>query len=297
MRINTNVKNVSKKTDFYKLIKVPMSESIKSLEENVDGIISKLRTTHLDKGVKVANLGFYYKLIDSEDLMILMLDSIKDSKMINIDFEGINLCKIGKVCLAQVHASKSDTVFIIDFITMNPFEVANGRFKDLMESEMVCKVFFDPRNDIDAIANQFKIHTKNVLCLQVADVAYRKSLGHRVAYVMGLKKAMDTHIRLSLKLKNALMKIKETGVKLFAPEYGGSYDVFETRPMRVEILNYAAVDVYYFDHLRERLYDTLNIKWKEQVQIASTKRLIEYLEPGYSPKGKEKAIAPRMSIY
>lgn len=262
-------------------------------EQSIENLIESFDNFKISQ-VKVSNLGFCYHLIDTEDKLNFMLGKIANDSIINIDFEGIDLCKTGKVCLAQVHASNSDTVFLVDFITMNPFTAANGKFKHLMESEAICKVFFDPRNDIDAIANQFDINVKNVLCLQLAEVATRRSKGLRVNYVTGLRKAMDEYVHLPYNLKLELMKIKGAGIKLFAPEEGGSYEVFEKRPMQAEILNYAAVDVYYFDQLREKLYVNLKQHMKDKVDILSKERLVEYMKPGYTAKGKSKAFAPRM---
>ena len=38
-------------------------------------------------------------------------------------------------------------------------------------------------------------------------------------------------------------KVKEAGNRLFAPEKGGSYNIFETRPLDPRILAYCAQDV------------------------------------------------------
>jgi exonuclease 3'-5' domain-containing protein 1 len=88
------------------------------------------------------------------------------------------------------------------------------------------------------------------------------------------------------------MSIKNDGVKLFAPEKGGSYTVFLERPLKVALEAYAAVDVFYFEQLKRTLFDGLSEHRKSQVMSISEKRLVECLNKNYQPKGRHKAIAP-----
>jgi exonuclease 3'-5' domain-containing protein 1 len=241
-------------------------------------------------------LGFEVVLVDDEQKLEDMLDSIGVPERVNVDFEGVELCKTGRVCLGQVHVAETDVVYVVDFVTItNPFTACGGRLKELFESSATLKVFFDPRNDIDGIANQYGVtKTRNIVCLQLAEVAYRKSRGEQTTFVHGLGRVMDSNLVLPYVKKTKAIEIKEAGRRLFAPERGGAYDIFEERPLREDLLLYSGADVYFFDNLYEMMFQRLPSGLQTKVINASTRRLTEYLKPGYCAKGREKAIAPSL---
>ena len=120
----------------------------------------------------IPGLGIKCKLVNDEDSLDSMLNTLlPNTAMINVDLEGIDLSREGQVCLMQIHGANTDRVYIIDFIGFNPFTTLNGRLKTLLETTAVTKVFFDPRNDAAALSHQFNVHLKNVICLQLAEVA------------------------------------------------------------------------------------------------------------------------------
>jgi exonuclease 3'-5' domain-containing protein 1 len=128
-----------------------------------------------------------------------------------------------------------------------------------------------------------------MLCLQVTDVAYRRSVRRLpVKFVVGLKKIMEQH----LSLAGPLMETKEKGVALFAPERGGSYEVWNARPLDPLLVEYAASDVLYFPQLVAKLWGPLNPKARGWVLTESEKRCNVGSDPAYQPNGREKSIAP-----
>jgi exonuclease 3'-5' domain-containing protein 1 len=239
-----------------------------------------------------ATLGFVSIFVDTESKLQDMLTILEASTCINVDFEGIDLQRNGEVCLGQFHASRSGTVYVVDFCTMKPFSMCEERLKTILESSQYTKVVFDPRNDSDAIFHQFGVMMKNVLCLQLAEIQYRRNSGLWVNYVTGLSKTMDRYLNLSHHQRQSLLKIKDSGVAMFAPEKGGTYQVFKERPLAQAILAYAAADVYYFDALKDRLYETLPKRGKEWVLVHSKYRVLECTQSGYLAKGRHKALAP-----
>lgn len=88
------------------------------------------------------------------------------------------------------------------------------------------------------------------------------------------------------------MKIKMNGRAIFVPDLGGSYEEFEKRPLNPALLEYAALDVFYFTDLRTKLFEAHTSADKAKILELSEKRLTEHEMPGYNPKGREKAIAP-----
>jgi exonuclease 3'-5' domain-containing protein 1 len=254
--------------------------------------MTKLKEIKSASGKETNELGFSIVFVDTSKMLVNMVETLELENIINVDFEGVNLCKTGKVCLGQFHASGSDLVYIVDFVVMNPFKEANGRLKDILESEKIKKIFFDPRNDVDAIANIYSVHPQNVICLQLAEVATRLQNGLNVRFVLGLHKTMEKYLQLDSTTLASVMKVKSTGITLFAPEFGGSYAVFEQRPVSNEILNYAAVDVYYFDELYKKLFGNLSNLLTEKVIKLSKERLVAYKNPNFNPKSRDNCIAP-----
>lgn len=258
----------------------------------VNTILDKLCINEKQK----TKLGFSIVFVNTIKTLVEMVEFLEIQTIINVDFEGIDLCKTGTVCLGQFHASESDVVYVVDFVDINPFQEADGRLKNILESKGITKIFFDPRNDMDAISNIYKVYPKNVICLQLAEAAYRRQEGLSVKFVFGLHKTMEKYLKLDYESHTTVMNIKNAGKHLFAPECGGSYDVFLKRPLSDNILNYAAIDVYYFDQLRLKLFEKLSNNLRNQVIQLSEKRLVEYQNSNYTPKGREKVFAPSFRL-
>jgi exonuclease 3'-5' domain-containing protein 1 len=242
-----------------------------------------------EKVVFIPLLGISIILVDNEDLLLTMIEQLEAAKDINVDFEGIDLSKTGTVCLGQFHVRGSRTVFLVDFIEItDPFQACQGRLKNIVESKNIRKIIFDPRNDSDAIFHQFGVTIQNLICLQLCEVALRRQSGIGVNFLLGLGKVMENH--LSLEVVNS---IKQAGKQLFAPELGGRYDVFRERPLQKEIIEYCAIDVFYFDELFDKLFVPLSLVQKQWVLQNSDSRALECKMPGYVAKGRDRAIAPK----
>jgi len=67
------------------------------------------------------------------------------------------------------------------------------------------------------------------------------------AYLQSLKRILEKYLEQSQVLSGdaakVLEQVKQRGLCLFAPEHGGSYEVWKERPLRPDLLEYAAVDI------------------------------------------------------
>jgi hypothetical protein len=107
-------------------------------------------------------------LCDTEQTVIGLLDSLEQehgpSKLIFLDFEGINLNRHGKICLGQITWPGSPNVYLLDFIQLpGLMDIKNARgtsLKSLCEEEHFVKVIFDPRMDADALWAQCKVYLR-----------------------------------------------------------------------------------------------------------------------------------------
>jgi exonuclease 3'-5' domain-containing protein 1 len=168
-----------------------------------------------------------------------------------IDYEGVNLCRDGVLCLVQV-APRRGPVLLIDIEVLGDAAFGGGRLRELLESEEIIKICFDCRADSDAL---FHLHHTTPTKLWDVQVAYCSKRDHqscrRDPYVKGLGKAIEDCPGLTASEKSRLQALKVTGRRLFAPEQGGSYEVWKTRPMNPILLTYAAADVRHLHDMRD----------------------------------------------
>lgn len=217
-------------------------------------------------------------------LMRLLVDieglaSRNSDVAVAVDFEGVKLCRNGQLCLVQLTCSNDPGfVFVLDvhMLGKRAFSMAtpNGTsMKGILEGEQIRKVWFDPRNDIDALYHQFGIVPKNFFDLQLAEVAHRRSRGLNVHYVQGLFKCLTQCDALAQDQKSFAEKINTWGKNLFEPLNGGSYEVFRQRPLNPVILVYAAHDTRYMLLLYQQYVNQIGQQWVDRVLNGGHQRI------------------------
>lgn len=107
---------------------------------------------------------------------------------------------------------------------------------------------------MDALYHMFGIFPVSMLDCQIVLMNSPRRRQHN--FVMGLRKAMDLTRTVSEAEKMRFARIKDAGKRLFAPELGGSYDVWEKRPIAPALLNYMSTDIvvllpWFEEQLRE----------------------------------------------
>ena len=237
-----------------------------------------------------------YTLCDTTESLQTLLEVLANAtkKQIYIDFEGINLCKNGKICIGQLLLHGSPHVYLLDFVALGPLifstTYSGHSLQTIFTNEEWVKVAFDPRNDIDAIYHQYHVMPTNVICLQLADIARDRMRGEYRRLCNGLGKVLGCVLPST---SASLRLVKEGGKKLFAPELGGSYQVFEQRPLKNELIAYCVSDVRCLETLYETLVLPLSGHWTDWVRKESFKRTQACLRPGYNPKDRMKVHAPQ----
>lgn len=155
--------------------------------------------------------------------------------------------------------------------------------KSVLESNEVEKVWFDPRNDSDALYHQFGVAASHIFDLQLAEVASRRSQGLNVGFVQGLNKVLMSCPALDPTQKKFSEHIGNLGKNLFEPACGGDYTIFQKRPLDPQILVYSAHDARYMLELRSTLIE--NIKdfdaWRPRIFDASQARANWCMNPEY----------------
>ena len=85
---------------------------------------------------------------------------------------------------------------------------------------------------------------------------------------------------------------KEKGEWLFKSEFGGSYQVFNQRPIPEAVVAYCVGDVQCLPYLRQRLHTSKTLQWHNLVLEESKKRVADSQTVGYQPHGRDRALAP-----
>lgn len=238
-------------------------------------------------------------LVDTLPALSALIDSLKglprEPPSIYIDLEGVNLSRHGTISILQLYIHPTNKVYLIDVLVLKekcfstPATVGPLTLKDILESKSTPKVFFDVRNDSDALYSHFQIKLAGVVDLQLWELAARPFAGK---YVKGLAKCIENDSSLSDEEKAEVMQTKEKGKMLFSPEHGGSYEVFNERPLSKDIQAYCAQDVYLLPDLLRWYTCRCDPIWEKRVAEASQLRVAQSQREDYNGTGGHKTLAP-----
>ncbi|KAI1322363.1 ribonuclease H-like protein [Xylariaceae sp. FL0255] len=237
----------------------------------------KLNETNEDTG---------FGLVSTARAISAMVDELSELLIrppsLYFDVEGINLSLHETISILQIHVRTTGKTSLVDMYTLQ--EVAFSTqgnntsltVKDIMESSSIPKVFFDVRSDSDALYNLYKIELKGIKDLQLMEFATRS---YNKRFITGLKKCIARDMPMTITEKLAWSRAKDEGSKLFAPEKGGSYEVFNNRPLPENIRAYCVQDV----HFLPRLWDLV------KVEDATKARVMLSKSPDFNRNGQHMA--------
>lgn len=221
---------------------------VKKRDPTVEEALAAVHASRLDLAA-----GEPAVLIDTVDACKAACERFEsERKPVAVDFEGVDLCRSGELCLAQL-ATVDGPVVLIDIVTLGQSAFDEGGLKALLESEDVLKLVYDGRSDADALHHLFGCGLKHVCDVQILfTLALDEERGVRTNLVPGLGRALSTCPALaSTNEGKALAGLKKAVQALFVPDQGGSYEVWKERPLRPALVEYAAADVVHLHALRE----------------------------------------------
>ncbi|KAK8121517.1 hypothetical protein PG999_005637 [Apiospora kogelbergensis] len=165
-----------------------------------------------------------------------------------IDIEGVRLGRQGSISIITIHVSPISKTYLIDVATLGrtAFTTQGSReytLRNILESPDVPKVFFDIRNDSDALFSLFDIAVAGVRDLQLLELAVKSQIQSPKPLVSSLQHCIEADLLWTKEAKTDWLKIKEEGKKLFDPKKGGRYEVFAERPLQKAVVRYCAQDV------------------------------------------------------
>lgn len=222
----------------------------------------------------------------------LPLDSTRPSLF--IDLEGNNLSRHGTLSLITILVEPRHTIHLIDVHSLREqaFAVASTTgttLKTILESVVIAKVFFDVRHDSDALYSLYGVSVGGIEDLQLMELASRT--GDKSA-VSSLSKCIERDAAISTAEKQAWKAIKEEGKALFDRARGGSYALFDQRPLAPRVERYAVQDVLHMPSLYEKYDGMLTEEWRGKVQLETLARIALSQSAGFRD-GKHLGKGPR----
>ena len=230
------------------------------------------------------------------DMLITLIALPKSPPSLFLDLEGDNLSRFGSISIIQIFAEPNNHVYLVDIHTLGaaafttPATAGGTTLKTLLEDISIPKVFFDVRNDSDALFFHYQIELRGVEDVQLMENATRPP-GHK-RLLNGLKKCIEWDAPISDEEKKVWRVIKDKGETLYHPKNGGSYAMFNARPLAPDITAYCVNDVKLLPQLRSWYWNRLGVQWMEKVRIKTTARVRDSQSPAYQPQGKHKALGP-----
>ena len=230
------------------------------------------------------------------DMLITLTALPKSSPSLFLDLEGVKLSREGSISIMQIFAEPNNHVYLVDIQTLGaaafstPATAGGTTLKTLLEDITIPKVFFDVRNDSDALFFHYQIELRGVEDVQLMENATRPAGSKRL--LNGLKKCIEKEAPISDKEKQDWRNIKDKGETLYHPKNGGSYKVFNARPLAPDIKAYCVNDVKLLPQLRSWYWNRLGVQWKEKVRTKTTARVLDSQSPAYQPQGMHKARGP-----
>ncbi|KAM0346010.1 hypothetical protein ACHAPU_006064 [Fusarium lateritium] len=257
----------------------------------MESITKSLATVKLDKKPSII-------WVDEAAAISQLADTIEHDQQaapwIFVDLEGVNLCRKGTISIMQLYDAIEECTYLIDVHTLGKLcfltPGIHGRtLKNILEDRDIIKVFFDVRNDSDALYAHYGIALEGIHDLQLMELASRS---FSKQYINGLSKCIERDAPLSVQERSKWIITKEKGVRLFAPEKGGSYEVFNKRPIPEDIRSYCAQDVQFLPRLYKYYKLKLSPVWHVNMVSASKDRVWQSQSATYDGKGRHKAMAP-----
>lgn len=88
-------------------------------------------------------------------------------------------------------------------------------------------------------------------------------------------------------------KSKDMGLDLFAPESGGSYEVFNARSLSDDIMRYCIEDVRLMPRLWREYNSKMSERWQAKVQQATNARVTLSQTTTCDGQGRHMAMSPK----
>lgn len=242
------------------------------------------------------------QIIDTDSAVRDMVRDLRGlpskSPSLYLDLEGIELGRNGTISIISLYVPPWSTVYIIDIFTLGAkaFDTPGTMeqtVRSILESPEIPKAFFGCRSDLDALYALYNIQLQGVIDIQLMEVAQREG-EKRDKYdrLLSLVDCINKDCDLTQKQKDEMRQIKKRGKSLYAPDQGGSYDVFNERPMQQVIIDYCTQDVTFLPRLWLRYSKKITPEWSAKVQLETKKLIHQSQSVDFELSEETKRLSP-----
>ncbi|KAL8667937.1 MAG: hypothetical protein Q9202_000402 [Teloschistes flavicans] len=239
------------------------------------------------------------RLVDTAQQIITFMDGFaklpSSPPSFYFDLEGINLSRHGTISIVQVFAVPQNCVYLLDVHTLGaqafqtPGTDGKTTLQAILESADIAKVFFDVRRDSDALYAHFGVRLAGIQDLQLMELRTRQG-SWRLLH--GLTRCIEEHAGLSPSDRQAWKVVKQRGIYRFDPKVGGSYEVFNERPLPADIRAYCVQDVQFMPRLWDFYRLKLDTHGSAMVAQATRDRVTESQSQTFMANGEHMALGP-----
>ncbi|KAI1977839.1 hypothetical protein LOZ53_003361 [Ophidiomyces ophidiicola] len=241
-------------------------------------------------------------IIDSVESLLAFVDCLDSlptlPPSIYIDLEGVNLGRHGSISIISVFLRPKNEIYLIDMFRLGDIafstpNIEGTTLRAILQSPAHPKVFFDVRNDSDALFSHYGISLDGFCDLQLMELATRKGSKD---FVAGLSRCIERHSTASEATKVKWRSVKQAVIRLYDPKQGGQYEIFNERPMKPEIIEYCANDVALLPGLYDVYAPKLHMPgqefWQDRVILETRERINLSQQPGYDGHAESKVRGP-----
>ena len=271
----------------------------KSAQHNLHCVIQSSKDITVGRKPELEVVNTTKQVAELIDLLAIINSEWRYVPTVYIDLEGVNLSREGSISIFTLlvdFGAPRTFVKLIDVFTLGhlAFDTTghnNKTLKNILEDAKIPKVFFDVRSDSDALFAHYGIAMQGVEDVQLFESATRKTTESR-RFLSGLNKCVTDNSAHLLDIdRTSWILAKNEGERLFKAERGGSYEVFNRRPIPKAIMDYCAGDVQCLPGLYKKFRDGA-ARWQLLVKEASQKRVTDSQKSDYQPHGQHRALAP-----
>lgn len=218
------------------------------------------------------------KIIDSAAMVVELINGLSDLPVdppsLFIDLEGENLSRTGPILIVTLFVEPQKMIYLIDVWVLRGLAfTTSGKdgktMKDILESASIQKVFFDVRNDFEALRGQYGISLQGVQDVQLMEEAL-----HPIQFpakpLTGLAKCIEKDVSIPYRIKMVWSEQKSKGKEMFK---GGSFKAFKARPLPKDTVAYCTGDVQYLPALRKTYWDRLSPVGKTRAKAETRLRV------------------------
>ena len=224
------------------------------------------------------------------DLKLLLSSIIWPDSTIYLDLEGKKLGRHGTLTLATMLIHPRDVLCVVDVLTLGEsafnIEAENGKsLKSILEDPEIPKCVWDVRNDADALWAHFQVKLAGVVDVQLLENASRPARVDK-ARLSGLDNAVRYDLKLGFMGRERWIRTKNDVRSRM------SQDIFSSRPLAPDTLQYCINDVVHLPALRKHYMERITPDWLAKSREESSRRVADAWSPGYQPQSPEKVFSP-----